>query len=79
MQVHDMSFSTPYNKICHLFYILGHLFGEPCPNGLRVKKHITHQEIADLLGIHRVTVSKIVNDLHKKGVIKLSSNWLLSY
>lgn len=31
---------------------------------------ITHQQIADLLGLHRVTVTKTLNTLQRKGIMK---------
>ncbi|QGP91382.1 CRP-like cAMP-activated global transcriptional regulator [Neomoorella glycerini] len=77
MQIHEIVLSTPYKRICRLFYIIGHLYGEPHDEGLLIRKMLTQQEIADIIGVHRVTVNKIVNYLHNKGVIKISGRSLL--
>jgi CRP-like cAMP-binding protein len=39
------------------------------PNGIRVEFPLTHQEIADLVGSSRVTVTQILNKFR-------SSNWI---
>lgn len=34
-----------------------------------LKAHMTHQQLADLLGLHRVTVTKTLNELKRLGVL----------
>lgn len=77
MQVHETALFTPYKRVCRLFYVIGHLYGIPHNEGLLIKKHLSHQEIANITGVHRVTVTKILNYLSKKGAIKTSRRSLL--
>lgn len=34
-----------------------------------LKAHMTHQQLADLLGLHRVTVTKMLNELRVQGIL----------
>lgn len=43
------------------------------------RAHITQQEIADVLGISRATVNKIMSELKKEGYVKQDSNFMGRY
>ncbi len=48
---------------------LVHRWGRPTETGLRIPARLTHQVLADLSGIHRSTVTTILNDLIYDGVL----------
>lgn len=45
-------------------------FGKPAPEGLQVDIKLTHQEIAESVGITRVTVSRLLKALERQGKIE---------
>ena len=64
-QVDDLSLSKPLGKVCRLLccYMTsdeGHY-----------RIHLTHQELADLTGLHRVTVTNNMSQLRKMKVIDI--------
>ena len=66
MQIEDAAFRTTEEKVCRTLFCLS---GEEC---IRYKPHFTHQEIADLAGVHRVTVTNTLADLKRQGIIGIS-------
>ena len=52
-------------------------FGEDDRKGRIIGLQLTHQEIADLIGSTRVTVTRIINDLEKIGVLSRKGRKLL--
>jgi CRP-like cAMP-binding protein len=44
-------------------------FGQQIPQGRQINVRITHQELAELIGATRVTVTRILNDFEKRGLI----------
>jgi len=56
--------------ILKLFSWLGKKIGKETPNGQLIDVRLTHQDIADILGISRVTVTRNLNQLEKQGRIK---------
>ncbi len=64
-------FSDTRSRMAQLLIKLAESDGERYPDGKVVlKSKLTHQEIADMIGAIRQTVSEIINDLKKKGYIK---------
>jgi CRP/FNR family transcriptional regulator len=45
--------------------------GTPTPEGMLVKRTLTHQEIADIVGTEREVVTRSLSDLQKKGIIDM--------
>ena len=52
-------------------------FGEDDRNGRLIGLQLTHQKIAELIGSTRVTVTRIINDLEKIGVLSRKGRKLL--
>lgn len=65
MQLEDAAFRTTDEKVCRTLL---------CLSGnehLRYKASFTHQELADLMGVHRVTVTNALASLKKEGIISM--------
>jgi CRP/FNR family transcriptional regulator len=63
-QLEDATFRTTKQTVCRILYCLSsteHQFFKP---------HFTHQEIADLAGVHRVTVTNTLAVLKNEGIVK---------
>ena len=70
-QVNDLSLCKPLEKICRLLccYITS--------DQGRYKIHLSHQELANLSGLHRVTVSNNISQLRRMKIIDSDKNGLI--
>lgn len=67
------------NVECRLAYAiqeLSHNFSDRCEHGYGKHIQLTHQELADMIGASRPTVSLILNKLRKTGVLNYDRNYL---
>lgn len=75
--VHELGIIRDYKTtdlmIIKLFDWLGKKIGKRVPHGKLIDVRLTHQDIADILGITRVTVTRNLNQLEKQGRIKQNS------
>ncbi|NHC38316.1 Crp/Fnr family transcriptional regulator [Scytonema millei] len=56
--------------VLQLFTWLANRFGQHVSQGKLIDLRLTHQEIAELVGLTRVTVTRILSDLEKQGLIQ---------
>lgn len=56
--------------LLRLFGWLAKRFGQQVEQGQRIDLHLTHQDIADLIGLTRVTVTRLLNEFKRQGVIQ---------
>ena len=69
--VADISFESVTVRIAKLILRYAEIQGVPTPDGVRVKRTLTHQEIADVVGTEREVVSRSLSALQKQGVIEM--------
>lgn len=55
---------------------LSRKFGRPVTQGSLIDLRLTHQEIADILGTSRVTVTRLLNQFERQQIIKRSRRYL---
>ena len=70
-QVRELVFHDATGRLINLLQRFARDFGRPAEEGTVVDLILTHQEIADLLGASRVTVTKTLNSLIDEGLIKM--------
>jgi CRP-like cAMP-binding protein len=59
------------NRLVRLLQWLGNRFGQPTIEGaLQITLRITHQQLAEILGTTRVTVTRLLGVLQKENVVK---------
>lgn len=58
-----------YNRLSQLLVLLGQKFGYKVLSGVLINIRLTHQELADLLGSTRVTVTRLLNQLEQEKII----------
>lgn len=58
-----------YNRLHKLLVWLGNKFGCEVPQGILIDLRLTHQNIAELIGTTRVTVTKVLKELEVEGKI----------
>lgn len=68
-RIEDLVFRQVPSRVARLLISLAESHGKVTPNGIRVEFPLTHQEIADMVGSSRVTVTQILNKFR-------SSNWI---
>jgi CRP-like cAMP-binding protein len=56
--------------VLQLFAWLAKRFGQEVEQGRLIDLRLTHQDIADLIGLTRVTVTRIISNLEKQGMIQ---------
>lgn len=62
-QIEDLSFKNSYSRVASYLIRLAHVHAAVIGKTFRLNIKFTHQEMADLTGLSRVTVSNIMSDL----------------
>lgn len=58
------------SSLLRLFTWLAKRFGQEVEQGKLIDLRLTHQDIAELIGVTRVTVTRLLNDFEKQGIIQ---------
>ncbi len=64
-------------SLLRLLNWLAKKFGHQVKQGQLIDLHLTHQEISEILGTTRVTVTRILKDFEKQGIIERLSRQLI--
>ena len=67
--IENISLGNTYARVAHELLFCAKEFGVAAPGGVKLALPLTHQDIADILGTTRETVSKAIIKLRDKGVI----------
>lgn len=72
MQVEAMAFLKVPARIALILARLASDYGRPLPGGRgkRLTLRLTHEELASVIGTSRVTVSKVIGDLLRAGILE---------
>jgi len=60
-----------------LFFMLSKKYGENTPKGITLNIKLTHQEIAEMTGMARETVTRVIDKWHKDGEINIIRNKII--
>ena len=60
------------DRLINLLQRLGDIYGQPDNKRIDIDIHLTHQEIADMIGVCRQTVSSLMAGMKKNGLISSS-------
>lgn len=69
VQVEDLSFLDAQQRVASILLKLMHEVGESTAGGILIKKRITHEDLANLTGLSRVTVTNVLNYLSRLKLI----------
>ncbi|GAB4185440.1 MAG: hypothetical protein Fur006_23940 [Coleofasciculaceae cyanobacterium] len=61
------------DRLYHLLQLLKQEIGEPVAQGTRLSVRLTHQDLADACCTTRVTITRLLGQLHKQGKIRFDS------
>lgn len=75
------------SRVIKLLHRLGERHGRRVENGIFVELPVTHQEMADMIGASRQTVTTVLGDLRRQGFIQMEhrtlfirdGNWIQSF
>lgn len=70
-QVEDFAFRNTVEKVCRLLYCL---LTDPESNFYNNRMKLTHKELADMAGVHRVTITNTISHLRGDGIIRILSS-----
>jgi CRP-like cAMP-binding protein len=74
-QIESNSLPSVYARVAHLLLFMLREYGEQAPKGLELCNPLTHQDIADVLGVTRTTVTLAVVRLRNKGLLLSSRHF----
>lgn len=72
-RIEDLVFRQVPSRVARLLLTLADTHGKVTPHGVRVEFPLTHQEIADMVGSSRVTVTQILNRFRDSHWIDIES------
>ncbi len=72
-RIEDLVFRQVPSRVARLLLTLAESHGKVTPAGIRVEFPLTHQEIADMVGSSRVTVTQILNKFRTSKWINIES------
>lgn len=75
--IKDMAFSDTYNRTSRTLLDLCERHGKETKTGIEIDIGITRQDIANMVGTSRETVSRIISDLKKEGVVDTSAKKII--
>ena len=64
------------SRVIKLLYRLAERHGRRVDNGIFLELPVTHQEMADMIGASRQTVTTVLGDLRRRGLIKMEHRTL---
>jgi CRP/FNR family transcriptional regulator, cyclic AMP receptor protein len=73
--IKDISFMDANERVIAYLLKLVDAFGQKTEKGMKISIRFTHQEMADLVGTSRVTVSKTMSILEKGGIMQKESGY----
>jgi len=79
-QMKRVQFGTPYQRVARVLLALADQHGIPHPSGTRIKVRLTHQNLADLTGLTRETVTQTISAFRHTGCVIVDEDrqWILA-
>jgi CRP/FNR family transcriptional regulator len=73
-RIQMLNFNDAAQRIKMLFLMLAETYGKETPRGVLLSIKLIHQDIADMTGLTRETVTRVLDKLQKAGEIKILEN-----
>lgn len=73
----DMIFQDVHTRLITIFKDLAQKYGVPAGNGKKIAIHLSHKEIASLIGATRETVTLELNNLKRSGDILMDDKYFI--
>jgi CRP-like cAMP-binding protein len=66
----NISLKTVHTRVAHQLVYFAYIFGEQIKTGIKITVPLTSQDLADILSLDHKEVSKSLNELKEKGLIR---------
>jgi len=76
-QIYDLTFLTVRTRIIKRLLRLAQEYGTPTSQGTVIGLKLTHQQLAEMVGAVRETVSKVLSELQEEGLIKIQAKMII--
>lgn len=76
-QIKALTFKSVKERLHLVLLDLADRYGEESKDGIVITKKITHQELANLVGTTRETITKLLNELIEGGLIIVKKRYLI--
>lgn len=76
LQLSTMTFLTVEKRICYTLLMLSQDIGSETSRGLKISVRMTDQELANLVGTSRATISKVISSLKRNHLVEKIKNYI---
>ena len=76
-QIRDLALKDTYGRMVGMLLKLGDEYGKECEQGLKITIPLGRQELANMIGTSRETVTRILSDFKKSKVIVLDKQEII--
>lgn len=76
-QVRDLALKDTYGRLAGMLLMLGREHGQETPEGIRIDLPLSRQELANLIGTTRETVTRVLSDLKKYKCLELEKQAII--
>jgi CRP-like cAMP-binding protein len=73
------SHSWSYHRLARMLLYMGEKYGEETPTGVLIQLRLTHEDLANLIGTTRETVTTQVNRFERMGLLKRRGRHLILF
>lgn len=73
----ELSSTDTYERVCHAILYLTQTYGKETKDGLQIGIKFTHQELADMTHLSRVSVSNVFSMLAKDGIVDKNQGYYI--
>ncbi|MDK2823371.1 MAG: family transcriptional regulator, cyclic receptor protein [Clostridia bacterium] len=70
-------FCSPPQRLCRLLCILADNFGERLKNNVIIHLRLTQNQLAELLGVSRVTISHILKEMRQQEILEIKNRKII--
>ena len=72
VKIRTLAFSDTYMRTGQILVKLAKQYGQETPKGIKIDLAITRQELANLVGTSRETVTRVLSELKRQKIIDLA-------
>ncbi|KNZ68610.1 CarD family transcriptional regulator [Thermincola ferriacetica] len=71
IQIRDIALRDTYGRVASMLLMLAKEHGLTCAEGIKIDLSLSRQELANLIGTTRETVTRVLSDFNKSNIIRL--------
>ncbi len=76
LQIEDVAFMDAQRRVAHMLCKLASEIGQRTPKGMLIARKVTQEEIGNLTGLSRVSVSLVLNRFEEQGFLRKKRNMI---